>query len=166
MSKNDKIDINEQKLFLQFSEIGLAMNTEKNYKDNKGAARASFVFLFAALVILDQFTKSLADNIYLNHFFAFSLRVNIILMHAIYFAGIAGIAIYLRKHFYHLAVKDFAGWIMILSGAVSNVGERIILGYVRDWIYIGSGVFNLADGYIVIGIFILLYSKKRKTMTQ
>lgn len=119
------------------------------------------VFLF--LMAIDQLTKNFADNVFKNHYFALSLQVNVVLMYAIYFAGIIGIVIYLRKHFYHLAVKDFAGWIMILSGAVSNVAERVALGHVRDWIYFFNGVFNLADGYIIFGILLLLIIDIKKS---
>jgi lipoprotein signal peptidase len=53
---------------------------------------------------------------------------------------------------------------LILAGAVSNVGERTIFGFVRDWVYIYTGVFNLADGYIILGIIILFfYSLMTKT---
>jgi lipoprotein signal peptidase len=49
---------------------------------------------------------------------------------------------------------------MIFAGAASNIGERILLGYVRDFIYISlykwTGVYNAADGYIILGIVLLL----------
>lgn len=109
------------------------------------------------LVALDQWSKLTAPNVYNNFDFAFSIRIGFYVMYSIYYTGIVWIIIYLTKHFYQITFKDRLGWLLILAGAVSNVGERIVLGYVRDWIYIASGVFNLADGYIMVGIAILLF---------
>ena len=52
--------------------------------------------------------------------------------------------------------------IMIIAGAVSNIFDRIINGYVIDFIYFHyKGIywpaFNFADIYISIGIVIFLY---------
>lgn len=137
------------------------MDIGKNHKNNEGAIKGSFVFLFTILLVIDQVSKHLAKEIYQNYNFAFSLHVNIYLMYLIYFSGISGILMYLIKHFSILTKRDLVAWIMILSGAASNVAERIILGYVRDWIYVLNGVFNLADGYIIIGILILLFECKQ-----
>jgi len=118
--------------------------------------------VFLILVAVDQLAKILCGNVYHNFFFAFSLKVPAPLMYVVYFIGIASIAAYLFKHHQNLSKTDFLAWTMILAGAVSNVGERIVLGYVRDWIHIKSGVFNLADGYIILGILILLIGNIRK----
>jgi lipoprotein signal peptidase len=48
-------------------------------------------------------------------------------------------------------------WALIVAGAVSNIGERLLLGSVRDYIRLSTGIFNLADGYILMGMFILLW---------
>jgi lipoprotein signal peptidase len=36
------------------------------------------------------------------------------------------------------------------------VGERIVLGYVRDYLYIFGGILNAADFMIIVGILLLL----------
>ena len=59
----------------------------------------------------------------------------------------------------------YFAWMLIFAGAASNIGERILLGYVRDFIYITfykwTGVYNAADFYILIGIVILLFVNKK-----
>lgn len=116
----------------------------------------SFVFLLVIFIGIDQVSKYLAGDVYKNYNFAFSLSVNFYAMYAIYLIGIGSIVFYVIKHFKILPFKALVAWTLILSGAVSNVGERIVLGYVRDWISIANGIFNLADGYIISGIIILI----------
>jgi signal peptidase II len=61
-----------------------------------------------------------------------------------------------------LRKKDFIlslSLIFILAGAVSNLWDRIIYGFVIDYInFIGLNVFNLADCLIFIGVLLLLLS--------
>jgi len=52
---------------------------------------------------------------------------------------------------------EFIGLLLVLSGAVGNLIDRVFLGYVRDFIDIHIGglhwpAFNLADSYLTIGI--------------
>jgi signal peptidase II len=47
-------------------------------------------------------------------------------------------------------------WILIVAGGVSNVLERLVLGYVRDFIYFYGGlIINLADLYIFFGAIVI-----------
>jgi len=56
--------------------------------------------------------------------------------------------------------------ILILSGGISNLIDRLIYGYVIDFISIGSWPnFNLADSYITIGVIMMIlfiYSSEQK----
>lgn len=122
---------------------------------NKGQLGAG-VFLFAVLVLLDQVSKFLAPDIFLNRHFAFSWKMPPALMYLIYFGILVGVVLYLLQHFLQWNFRQRLPWLLIVSGALSNVGERLVLGYVRDWIYLGSGIFNLADSYIIAGVLILL----------
>lgn len=56
---------------------------------------------------------------------------------------------------------------LILSGAVGNMFDRIVFGYVRDFIYVKAinfAIFNVADmaiviGAILLGVYILFLDK-------
>ena len=55
------------------------------------------------------------------------------------------------------------GLLLIITGGLSNFTDRLILGYVIDWIYLPFfpfSVINLADLYIALG---LLFSLKPPT---
>ncbi len=49
---------------------------------------------------------------------------------------------------------------LILGGALSNLADRALLGYVRDYIHLGIGTVNLADVAVWIGIGMLLFNIK------
>jgi signal peptidase II len=49
--------------------------------------------------------------------------------------------------------------VLIISGAIGNLIDRILLSYVRDFLYfrlIDFPVFNIADTFVVIGVGVLL----------
>jgi signal peptidase II len=52
-------------------------------------------------------------------------------------------------------IRWFA-WILICTGAFSNFIDRILFGYVIDYIRIGTAIINIADIIIVIGILLFL----------
>lgn len=50
--------------------------------------------------------------------------------------------------------------VLIISGAIGNLIDRIFLGYVRDFLYfkwINFPVFNVADMFVVIGVILLMF---------
>ena len=52
--------------------------------------------------------------------------------------------------------------ILILSGVISNLVDRIFLGYVIDFIDLGFWpIFNLADLYSTIGVILLIINFKK-----
>jgi lipoprotein signal peptidase len=83
-------------------------------------------------------------------------------MYGIYAGALILIFWYLAKHFFNFDSIQAWAWILILAGALANIGERIVLGYVRDFIYIFNGIFNFADGYIILGIVLLLWNESHK----
>jgi lipoprotein signal peptidase len=117
------------------------------------------VFLFILLIVTDQVTKFYANRVFLNSVFAFSLPLPLPVIYLIYFCVIFFIVRHLLAHYKNFSYLQRLFWLLVLSGAVSNILERIFFGYVRDWIYISSGIFNLADFYIILGI-ILLFVKQ------
>lgn len=121
------------------------------------------------LVIFDQLTKWLAFRfesfglsyfLYLAHFhnsnFAFSLPLPVIIMYVIYGLAFGFIGRYLYPRFRFFNFREKLAWVLVLAGGISNFVERIALGYVRDFIGILNGVFNLADAYIIIGVILLV----------
>ncbi len=128
----------------------------------------SFFFLcvaFLVLLLLDQLVKHFVASPFLSYNFAFSLPVPVLLMYIIYFVVIAAIVYYVSKNHKVFSFFSKFAWTLIFAGAASNIGERIILSHVRDFIYISfykwTGVYNLADGYIILGILILLLSSRK-----
>ncbi len=112
-------------------------------------------------IFLDQFSKSLVVEPFRNYFFAFSIQLPVWVMYVIYLVAMAAIVKYLVKNFFKLNFSERLAWVLIFIGATSNIVERLVLGYVRDFIYISfsrwTGVYNLADGYIIAGVIILLF---------
>jgi len=50
------------------------------------------------------------------------------------------------------------GFYLVFFGGLSNFFDRLIFGYVVDWINIPFSAFNLADLMIIIGIIIIGFS--------
>lgn len=141
--------------------INLQDNSNKKQKSGNGF----FFFLavvFLLFVLFDQLSKFFLKNNFKNYQFAFSLPLPQVVIFGIYFVILVGMSIYLYSNFLKISKTEQVAWISILAGAFSNIGERIFLGYVRDFIYIFSGIFNLADFYIMVGVLILFFSKERQ----
>ena len=129
-----------------------------------------FGLLTVALIVFDQWTKSLAYN---------GLRVNgpVVLIDGAAFGILQGqkwfflavaaavvvvVMVFLAKmpaskHYYPL----FGCAVLLVSGAVGNVIDRLTLGFVVDFLYfklINFPIFNVADCYVVVaaGCLILL----------
>ena len=113
------------------------------------------VFLF--LIALDQLAKHFVKKAFRNFNFAFSLPLPTWSMYFIYGVIMVLVLWYCAKNFGKFSFWQTLSWILIISGAVLNIGERIVLGFVRDFIFVFNGVFNLADCYIIAGIIILLF---------
>ncbi len=71
-----------------------------------------------------------------------------------------------------IAKWDSFDWLMrvgksaLWAGAVSNLADRLVLGFVRDFIDFNMGfVFNAADAFIVIGIILILLSRPKPKVT-
>lgn len=158
--------------------LGEAENFFSQQKNERPKLRA-FVFWFLVLIAADQILKywifsggrsqkfiGLYPYLGLMNFknsnFAFSLQLPIWLIYLVYTVILIIIVYYLIKNYSAISRQAFWAWCLILAGAFSNVGERIVLGYVRDFIYILSGIFNLADGYIILGVAVLLFAERVK----
>ena len=73
---------------------------------------------------------------------------------------ILGIIVLLFLIFFMKHVHGYGrfAFILLISGILGNLIDRIFLGYVRDFVDLKFWpVFNLADSYTTIGIAILLF---------
>lgn len=126
-----------------------------------------FNFWLLAVIIfigIDQLTKFAASNlgwsIFLNDQFAFSLPVPVVAMYIIYFVVLLGMTFYVYKTWKRFESIQKLAWGFVYAGGISNIGERIVLGHVRDFIPVSSGMLNVADFFIIIGLVLLLVSNR------
>lgn len=131
----------------------------KNIKE-----KSALSFLFFLFIFIDQFTKRFVLKeqsalVFRNENFAFSLELPSFLMYPTYVV-LLGLLLnwFVKKE--NKKILDKLGFVLILSGAVSNIGERILNGFVIDFIHIHTGVFNIADFFIILGILFLFFSKE------
>jgi signal peptidase II len=51
---------------------------------------------------------------------------------------------------------------LIVAGGISNLADRIFLGFVRDFFDFGLGfTANLADLYVILGLLIIIFSRQK-----
>ena len=125
--------------------------------------KTKFLFLFAALVFLDQFAKYIFSTSICNKNIAWSIPIAPAIFYFVWIIIIT-VLIYLLTKTKSYYQKIFL--ILILSGAISNIIDRLRLGCVVDFIDLKIWpVFNLADVYIAIGVILFLFSilKSRQT---
>jgi len=53
------------------------------------------------------------------------------------------------------AARSMAGIVFLFAGALGNLTDRLLYGYVIDWIYVG-GHINLADIWLCVGGLLVL----------
>lgn len=51
-------------------------------------------------------------------------------------------------------------WTWVCLGAISNVIDRILYGYVIDYVRVGTGVLNIADIMIIGGILLFVQTQR------
>jgi len=152
---------------------------------NKLFAKINFkniaiILMIAIFFIADRFLKFLANgklanssfklindlftfNFSANHFIAFSLP-----LYGPWLNLIIGLIILILIHFLIKAIKNkekiiTAGLSLILTGAISNLIDRLLFGYVIDYLYLKYfTIFNLADVYISVGAILIIISLYKK----
>ena len=137
------------------------------------------LFIFFLLILLDYFTKKLIFyQIDLNNFITILPFMDIAHIHNYgisfgLFSGIfpawiivvVGSILTIFLVFWMLRISNPLekwGFLFIITGAISNLGDRIINDYVLDFIYMHYNnfywpAFNFADIYITIGVLIVIY---------
>lgn len=121
-----------------------------------------FAIVSAALIIIDQLSKLMATQlgwpIFLNDQFAFSLPLPQAVMYGIYFVVLIGMSYYVWQTWERFSRMQKYAWAFVYAGGLSNIGERIATGHVKDFIPIANGMLNVADFFILIGLVLLLVS--------
>ena len=142
-------------------------STKKSLAERMRTASFGFWFyVVSVLVLIDFASKWFAEfsewSLFLNDQFAFSLPMPIWLIYILYAITFLAIGKYLYVTWNELLVRARVGFIFIVSGGIANMSERIWFGYVRDFIYIGNGVFNIADFYIFFGLLLILATVRKR----
>jgi signal peptidase II len=76
--------------------------------------------------------------------------------------GLFFLAFYFYRHRHEFSSLIETGFILIFAGAISNIFDRLYLGYVRDFLDLGLGfTFNMADVFVVMGLLIILFTQSK-----
>lgn len=139
-----------------------------------------YLILIFSLILVDQITKYLFENVEFDFGFfisilskenfgsAFSLFSGILLYpYFVIILSIIVLIIFFRYLDYFKQTKILTySFIFIVSGILGNLIDRIIFLHVRDFLYLkGFFIFNLADLYLTIGIVLLVISKISENKT-
>ena len=148
---------------------------------NKNASLLPWLAIAFVAVLLDQFTKTLIiGNFQLNDSRTVTSFFNLVRVHnsGAAFSFLAGASGWQRWFFVGLGIvasgfivwmlrshggQKLFGWALalILGGAIGNVVDRLLHGYVVDFIQIHAGgwyfpSFNVADSAISVGAVLLI----------
>jgi len=120
-----------------------------------------FLFLFLFLFLADQLSKyAFLENSVCNKNIAWNISI------APGFFYFFWLIIFFFLVYYFLRsekTSEKLALVFILSGAISNIIDRLVQGCVLDFIDLKIWpVFNLADIYITIGVAILIISQIKK----
>ena len=122
--------------------------------------KTKFLFLFSSLVVLDQFAKYTFSVSICNQNIAWNIPIAPAIFYFVWIVIIV-ILIYAFLNAKIIGQKYFL--ILIFSGAISNIIDRLRFGCVVDYIDLKFfPVFNLADIYITIGVLLILLSLNYK----
>ncbi|MDQ3018682.1 MAG: signal peptidase II [bacterium] len=150
---------------MSFFKNNLTTITERIKKHSFGF----WLVMVFVLIGIDQLTKLGAEKkalpIFFNYNFAFSLPLSPLLMYFVYAIVFVVIIFTLYRTWKDLSVTAQTGWALIVAGGLSNIFERIILGYVRDFIPVLTGILNVADFFIIAGMLIALWSHRQNTLS-
>jgi signal peptidase II len=140
--------------------------TFQNLNQTERPVKKSFGFWLLVLILLIGVTQFVRIIIVQNQFayfandkFAFSLNVPVVVMYAIYLLVMTAIIIFLKKEWFIIADTKKTGFVLIVAGGLANMFERVFMGHVIDYIFLLSGVLNLADLYIILGALLIVIDK-------
>jgi len=126
-----------------------------------GAKILSLNFLTLALFFLDRWLKyffELKGKIFINHYVAFGLKLDLNLIYILTGLILGLFIFWLIKSYSKKIILEIFGISLMFFGAISNLIDRILYGYVLDYInFPYFSIFNLADVMIVGGAIVLIY---------
>lgn len=121
------------------------------------------------LIVIDQITKLIFSS---RDFFVGAWHVHLVKNYGLGFGLNFGLIpnliiisvaliFFLYYYFFHRAKLSWLGkiiFVLILAGAISNIADRLYLGFVRDYLDLGLGfTFNLADAMVIAGLIMILF---------
>lgn len=148
--------------------------------NNKSKTKSVIYFVISVFVLtlLDQFTKVVATGLkntegipvikdvfefyYLeNTGTAWGMFAGARIIFLLITCIVVGVIVYIiikmpcKKHY----LPAYISMILLAAGGIGNFIDRLVLGYVRDFLYfklINFPVFNVADSYVTVGIIMLI----------
>lgn len=123
-------------------------------------------------LFVDQIIKYLSLNVFTTkHLFkglgwypfknpgiAFGINIPLLLIISLSLIIIILISVIWKKQ---NTLQSKLGLTLVLSGAISNLIDRLIYNHTIDYFAFFTGIINLADTLIVVGFIIYLFSKKK-----
>jgi len=110
-------------------------------------------FYLFILITLDQIVKYITPGSK-NYGAAFGILQGYRILFIIVGIIVVFLVVYYRNRLENIGLY---GGLLLLSGTIGNLIDRIFLGYVRDFIDLGFWPsFNLADSYSTIGAILLV----------
>jgi signal peptidase II len=128
------------------------------------------------LILIDQITKVIftARDFFIPYLFSgsgivfrlvknyglpFGVDISPLMNLLVVTAALSAFILFTLKNFSGDSRAKYFGTALVLAGAISNILDRIVFGFVRDWLDLGFGfAFNLADAMILVGLMFILFS--------
>jgi signal peptidase II len=123
-------------------------------------------------IILDQITKLIFTRLGRRDFFIGLLHIHPVKNYGLAFALnfgllpnliLVSLGLLFFVYYFFIHQQEFYGarrtvFILVFAGALSNIIDRLYLGYVRDFVDLGLGfTFNLADVFVIAGLLLILW---------
>ncbi|MBI2499144.1 signal peptidase II [Candidatus Woesearchaeota archaeon] len=112
-----------------------------------------FTLTSLGLILIDQISKFLLESSK-NYGAAFGILQGWKLLFVIVGFFVIGFILYYKDK---IKGYGYYGLILLFSGTIGNLVDRIVFGYVKDFIDLGFWPsFNLADSFNTVGVILLI----------